>query len=251
MSNKAGNGKFPSSIVIPILESAIAIEDALSPYFKPYQLGFYSKRSSSPILKSGETYVIKHVQGMTEFVLSPTGLPEIASQDNSFILDKSGNVIAPTSLLTTLSSKPQIPINGLNIVRDYIEFLLSRQCKWLVNKKPFYAYLEKYFQDEVTSSRVFVERTNPNLDSVWDEILKQFVSKPDLFSTSPNPVFVECEETILLILNNIYCFVDEFISPDGGWGMYESRHNLFSSIIVRRGDYRIEDWMSKYGSEFK
>lgn len=251
MINKPGNNNIPTSIVIPILESATAIEDALSPYFKPYRSGYYTKRSTHPILLDGETYFLKQTSGTIEFVVSPLGLPDAVKHGSGLIVDKSGNTIAPSTICTFASREPQIPVNGIAIVRDYIEFLIMRGCMWHGNKKPFHAHLEKYLQDDIVSPNVFVERTNPNLDSSWSEDLQQFVTKPDLVSVSPNPIFVECEETIIFAMSNIYRFVDEFISCDDGWGMYDFRHNTFSTMVVKKGDYRIDDWMAKNAHKYK
>lgn len=251
MFKRAGNNNGPTTIVVPTLESAVTIEDALGPYFKQYRSGYYSKKSVTPILEDGQHYLYKQGNQNVTFKVTPEGLPEFLNQIPGWIIDQAGNVIADSRICATLTRFPQIPVNGLNIVRSYIEFIVARECKWIDNKKPFYAYLEKFFQEEIMIPLVCVEKTNAALDVTWCEQEQKFKPIPDLVSVTPNPIFVQCEETILFALNTLGSHLDHFISSDEGWGMYEIRHNTFSTALVKKGDFRIKEWMEQNASKYK
>jgi hypothetical protein len=199
--------------------------------------GVYTKESITPLIEFDKPYSARDRENkLIQVVLSESSI----IIDKGLVTDKFGHFI--TELKTRpdikLFMEPQLPTRGINIVREYIESDILRNSKWTNHKKCFSGSLEKYFKEEFLYPVTCVEQHVESFYLVQE------------FSTLPNPVFLQCEEMIHSTMRETRAIIGEYVKDDE-WGIYDIGHRNTDISVTRTGDFRVQDWMSKFGHHYK
>lgn len=230
----------PNTIVFDVMEYARNIENALKDYLKPYQKGIYSDRSFDPVAPlNAALRMTKH--GNSILASTPSGPSIIGKWRES----PEGTVL-PNFFVT-----PQIPVHGLQIVKSFVEQWIHRDLKWIRNRPSFSEILEQSLKQSLCEeflTQQYISKDNEVLTPPNCDVLNWFryVNLNPGIEIVPNSVFLNAQEYVVSIMRGIVGLLTTYTEHDE-WGVYDIKLGISTMTITRIGDYRIQDWTSKFG----
>lgn len=192
--------------VLDCIEMATFLEIVMRDYFVPVTEGLYIEGELNPALVIGRAY----------FQLRDLQQTPLYDLDNikgkGDITDIDGNVIVKNKQLETITNSPLTPIQGINIIVAYIEFLIDRNSAWSHNKfRPLSSYINEYI-------------------------------KPEYHGV------VEIYEKIDDLLIDLKISISKYLG-DNRWIMFFLRRKNSDIFIDQSIDYRIYDWTRRIESK--
>lgn len=257
------NRNLPNVIILNVREVADQIEEGLRGYLKEPPKGLYSRDSLKPLVSFDKPYSVLGANGRKKNVVLT---PETTFISKGVVTDNQGHFV---DLLaggsgTSLFKTPQVPIMGLGIMQDCIDVSVRRGSKWA--SCPSFAHLlERHVKDEflVTSSyvenhledNVLITQVRAHGFSFVGTKMRASVVRADNVpvvdvTSCSNPHLIAVEEFINMATQEIRSIIDTFVHDDP-WGVYDIKFNNFDVTITRTDDFRIVDWMQRFGKHYK
>lgn len=182
-----------------------ALEREFQNVLLPVKHGIYRINSTEPVVQPTDRCFVQSVCS------DRLQLKEIAYEDlgkcKQSIYNEQGKILLHSLEMARkahmLSLEPTLPIRGLKLIRDYIDYIISRESRW---SKSDYA-----------EQRLYRRNFIPSVDA--------------------NKILEDLNYTLKYIQRTVYDFID-----GGEWNHYNVSINYTNLVIEKCGDYRICEW---------
>lgn len=182
-----------------------ALEREFQNILLPTRRGIYRINGIEPVIPATEKCYVRENTAFGE------QLVEIAFDDlgkcKQAIYNKQGKMLLHNLEMARkahmLSLEPTLPVRGLKLLRDYIDFVISRESRWA---KSDYAE-QRLYRNNIN--------TNADVSNLLDEL----------------------NHTLRSLQRTVYDFID-----GGEWNHYRVTINYTDLVIDKCGDYRICEW---------
>ena len=267
-----------NTLLLPVFESALMIEELVGQYLKPYADNvIYDQYSPFPVLSFENTYLTSIDTILTQIQLTV----EANVLTGKFLLNGilmqmplagrliyciknhhtgKGYQVREGVIGKDLRTTPNFPVKGLEILKGYFDYWLQKDLKWVKVKKTFSDIMEQYLREEYCSAQYLVKeqvlvrgvfKYRPTMFDTYEQQLDRNLVLMDHATRQENEVLSLVREQVIAILHPLLCLTKEFIGNDN-WFTYDikSSSDLRDLVIVKTGDYRIADWMNKFSKNY-
>lgn len=252
--------KITGTLILDLGDHIEAIEAVAGAYMLPNPEGLFLPGQCEPVLYKDRPYF--YADHAIDNVVIPRRLTslDMITQD---VYDGEANLVVAKSQLRLLKPKARYSMRARNMLVEIIDHLIRNHARWSgtqahVRKhanahaaiRPF--LLEQFQRSGVLVEGVFQYPTDPNHPMfVWGKAGDIEQVQMEFASAEEKANFYVSEEICDAIMLHLQELVEQllrFLGPDR-WIMHFVKVNNTTLTVERTIDFRIYDWMRRFGSE--
>ena len=203
--------KIEDRLILDLEPMAQAIERHFGSFLKPPPVGVYKADSIEPALLPSKMYYVKEKNGKLVPISDINAIKQA-------VYDADGKLIIPALYMrekkTMLSDTPIRPYRGFYIAEQVLLRCIDNFIAWRRHKNSTYDRISAHFTEEFLSNE-----------------------------TDEHDFYEAMENIDFALTKNLQEWMD-----DKHWHIFVPRRRDATFMVERYGDYRVEDWMSRFNS---